>query len=210
MRCQYLVKGVEVPGPLTLSGTVFTDGSCIKSPIPGASRAAWAAVTLDERGAENMVIRGPVPAGLPQTSAAAEYLAFQACAQHLQGPTSVGSDYANLVHRMAAVGTKIPAKLMYSGVVRQALTATGACHVKGVYKIAAHQDIDEVPLHNLVDALGNALADSSAKAALSCHPPLPPAWLQMQSALRTANLEFLTFVATAMPLWPSLREQGGS
>ena len=78
-------------------GPVYVDGSCVPHVVPELSRAAWAVVQTDEQGQVLKSISGVVPACLPQTAQAGEYLAMTAAAQHVPVDAEIHSDCKGVV-----------------------------------------------------------------------------------------------------------------
>ena len=81
-----------------MRGRIYYDGSRMQCRDPDITRAAWAAVEVDENGAEQARLVGPVWAGLPQTAQSAEYAAWASAIQILDGPTTLYGDCLNVVN----------------------------------------------------------------------------------------------------------------
>ena len=91
---EWTVTGGPVEDLLT--GEFFTDGSCFKHGPPTWSQAGWALCKVSRDGVLLGWLRGPVGGQLPQTSAAAEYVAALALAARAEHQVEALSDYQGL------------------------------------------------------------------------------------------------------------------
>ena len=100
LDAQFFKDGVEVTDPSEwgMHGSIYYDGSCkLVAGNRSLSRAAWAAVEVDEHGVEQARLCGAVPRAMPQTAQSAEYMARCAAVETLDGPSTLTGDCLNVV-----------------------------------------------------------------------------------------------------------------
>eukprot|EP00973_Karenia_brevis_P063529 8828756-Karenia_brevis.AAC.1 len=80
---QFERNGITIhdPNQWCMQGNIFYDGSCEQRGSCDLSRAAWAAVEVNDDGVPTATMIGPVWAALPQTAQSAEYCARTAAVQ---------------------------------------------------------------------------------------------------------------------------------
>jgi len=168
--------GSETPRQQHFSGRVFTDGSCFKGPSVSFSRAGGSVVSLLPDGGLRAAICGPVWAGLPQTSQAAENVAFAAATELSMPGSKVFIDYKGLVSNLTEPWREIlHHNKKYSGFLRSAMRnlAWGKLDIRWV---RAHQDLRQqfATEEDRHQAVGNNLADEWAKKGANIHQEAPP------------------------------------
>ena len=82
---------------LALAGDAYPDGAFYPHPIKDLGRAGWSLVVTDGTGNKTVELRGPVPAPLPQSPQAAEYLAVTAAASVFTPGLALFPDCAHVV-----------------------------------------------------------------------------------------------------------------
>ena len=82
---------------MSCSQHLFTDGSCSRPPVRELARAAWAIVGRNPGSGVRVAIGGLVPQPFPQTSQAAELLAYQAAIECLAEQGQLHIDCQNVV-----------------------------------------------------------------------------------------------------------------
>ena len=154
-----------------LHGPIYTDGSYDKGPHPEMGRAAWAVVQVGPKGHPLKIIRGPVPAGLPQNAVTAEWMAAAVAIQYL-GEGELYIDCSAVVGGLQEWLDGCP-KLgkLHSGflVFIRNQTAKPAA----VHKVKAHRTKAAAQSHeDLASITANGHADSQAKFAMGLHPSI--------------------------------------
>ena len=121
---------------------------------------------------------GPVWDGIPKNSQAAEFCAYAAATQFLDGPTNLHIDCASVVQAASqTVRLALEKGGPHAGLVKETLKWPGARQIQSVNKVKAHQcDLGEE--HKISDpdlrrhALGNNLVDEAAEKGRAAHPAL--------------------------------------
>ena len=157
------------PGTLfdPADGKVYGDGSCYNPASKWLARAGFAAVQVDQGGEVIRAIYGNVPASLPQTSLAAEYLAFVSAATHASLACEYVGDCQDVLSafnagQVSAMQSKGPHACIWKNLFMR--HPTYRQHIVAVHKVKAHQCLDNV--FDPVGALhvrGNFRADELAK-----------------------------------------------
>ncbi len=156
-----------------LEGSIYVDGSCTRCEVKEMQRAGLAVVAVDAHGRAVKTIRAVVPAPLPQTPQAAEFVAYAMAHRFMMGPCVIYSDCKNVVD--SAIRGR-PSMLdpcrTYAGVMRDTLkNVAQRRHLEGIFKVKAHQSIGAMADGpEKQHAQGNAMADDNAKAAVGMHP----------------------------------------
>ena len=185
-------------------GPIYVDGSCVPHAIPELARAAWAAVQLDEQGKLVASASGPVPAGWPQTSQAAEHLAMVHAVRNADPDCTIVGDCQNVVETARA--GPCPHRwrqLLYGGCWKTAWRSPAAKALLSFNKVKSHQAWEAMPEGPQRDAArGNDAADFWAKHALTQHPRWSrdeerEVQLEWDRALAAAEL-----TAKAVTRWP--------
>ena len=190
---------------------IFVDGSCIHpAGVPGLARAAWSAVICREGSDQAKVCSGPVWQPLPQTSAAAEWVALAAAVQYTDGDDQyvVYSDYENVCRKgLRNWDQAAEAGSVYAGVRRDAAGHPGAARIDAVLKAKAHQDLQGLSPgtaeHYL--AVGNAMADQAAKDK-AAEQDRQEQWRVTEASQQRSLLDkVIRYVGEALVLWPKLQ-----
>ncbi len=200
-----------------MEGHVFIDGSCSTSVFRGLQRAALALVQLDNDMKAVKTVSIPLWDSLPQTSQAAEYAAYAALAQILDGKTTAYGDCQGVLEQAAKPpAERYAGKRKYAGVLRSMLKhPQGMGHIAEAVKVKAHQRIE-----NISDererwmAVGNNLADEAAKAARERHPQPPKELADLIRFWEVRASLVVRAVATAMvnfsPMGGKLKKKEGA
>jgi hypothetical protein len=187
-------------------GWVYTDGSCVHSPIRGLARAAAAAVQVNDSGDRIRAIYLPVPKHLPQTSQAGEYVGVATARRMAVRRAHVHCDCENVVRTAnAPAKAALSAAKTYAGIALDKYTRMGDAAVAGTEVSwvkahrAAHDGMSEVERR---DVKGNAAADKLAGEAVLLHPqPTYDQKQQLEFYLRRAPL-VARAVGTALAMFP--------
>jgi len=184
------------------TGSDFYDGSCTRPLVKACTRAAFAAVEVDDHGAPMAAIMGAVPASLPQSPQAAEYLGFLCAVRCSTRPSSYYGDCLNVVRQS---GLDMPArfskKKCYSGLLRQVDFSLVDVH----YKVKAHVSESAVNGLDRWKAISNNVADRLAKRAVKVCNTVPQddrvAKVEAQLMLVTGVFDLAVDV---LSLWPRI------
>ncbi len=198
-------------GPL-LSGSVYVDGSCTTHVFPELRRAATSVIQRQSEEHGGWRLQLPIPRPLPQTPQSAEYATMVLVRRyaHPSKPMDVASDCANVVRdinlppMLAMAGRK-----MYAGLLREVVTDREWARRATVRKVPAHVSPSSLPPGPArSDAIGNGIADLSAKEAVGAHPsPSPTMQQDLESALRRAKIVVRTIAAVIQCFPPMPRER---
>ncbi len=192
-----------------LSGKVYVDGSCSTHCIHELRRAATSLVTIGADEQTRWRISLPVPAPVPQTSQAAEFVAVPLLHAYLgaaEEKLDVGSDCSNVVRSCVGPAVKaLAAGMRYSGIIKPALADPRWARAVGVRKVPAHVAFETMARGaERLDAVGNDRADAEAKLAVQRHPQASPALQQdLDASIKRSRLVVRT-VAAVMPLFPPM------
>ncbi len=190
-----------------MGGQVFVDGSCTRKSVKELQRAACAVVMLGDNGRPAKVIRAVVPAPLPQTPQAAEFIGFMLGFRMLVEDATVYSDCKNVVDTVrSGFPLAMHAKRTYAGLLRDMLKwPQQRKHLMQVSKVKAHQDVGLLTDEGeRTLAEGNAAADLHAKRATELHPGLPQSSAD-EVAYWEARAELVAVTtARAMAMFPPM------
>ncbi len=193
----------------SLSGKVYSDGSCSQHAIKELRRAATAIVQHNpEQGGAWWRIRMAVPAPMPQSSQAAEYVALPLLQAYLRGTSDqidLASDCSGVVKACNDGGARpFNGARLYAGILKLVRADTAWNRQVAVRKVPAHIDPRTVQGSARHDAIGNGEADEEAKKARELHPrPLPTQEQELAADMRRSRLIIRTIAAT-MPMFPSM------
>ena len=201
----------DVLPPLAVQGDVYVDGSCSRHVVREMNRAGWAVVCVDEQGEILARAYGPVCAPLPQTSQAAEFVAFAAAVRLAAGPTSIFEDCSNVIRAAHADAAQtLSERRPHAGIMKDARAEPGWKHIREVAKVKAHVKEQEVsdPLLKR-HAICNDYADATAKEGKDMHPSLSQrehnevVWYvkRLEVVART--------IGETVKLWPSSKQHNG-
>ena len=146
------------------SPVVASDGSLKRTGNIDLDRAAWAAVFADEHLKIQCILTGPVWAGFPQSSQAAEHIGAAMPAMLAEGPYKVFSDSVQAVRQGSPQElAKLSPKAMYAGVWKTA-KHVGLHHMTKISHVRAHRteaqrallSAEEVKVSDLNEAADNA------------------------------------------------------
>ena len=193
---------------VSVKGCVFVDSHCSREACPQLRRASWAVVNCEEAWPHRLLsaVFGPVWAGLPQTPAAAEHVAYNAATQFLEATTEMVIDCsAVIMHAQLPWPEKSKGSKMYAAIMADAGKKEGAAHIEAHTKVKSHQcDDDFAPgtrQRQLVH--GNAQADKHAAEATEQH-------LQQDHSVRNEVVDNYRCAATVfalmvaiLPLFPN-------
>ena len=128
----------EFPGPSVagedgetrrprIEGDLYLDGSCSTGRPAGLNRAGWGIIALDA--ASNTVtatICGLVWSSLPQTPQSAEFCAYGACRQLLEGDGVLHIDCTGVVGLVSkTLEQQLQGNHKYTGIAKQAMAFSG-------------------------------------------------------------------------------------
>ncbi len=192
-------------------GNVYSDGSCEHSPIRGLSRAAAAAVQVDEHGRRVRAIYLPVPRHLPQTSQAGEHVGVATARRTAARAARIRCDCENVVRAVnAPARTALAPSKLYAGIVLDGFSRAGDKKVAGttVEWVKAHRTEHEaMDAATLADVRGNAAADALAGEAVLMHPqPSHDQKVLLEYYLKRAPL-VARAIGAALALFPSAEAQ---
>ncbi len=173
-------------------GSTYLDGSCTTSVFKELRRAASSIVQWSAERQSGWRLRMPIPRPLPQTPQAAEYgaLVLMRRYTHPTHGAAIASDCANVVRDAnAPLRAALSGRRAYAGLMREIVTDTEWVKRCTVRKVPAHVNPTSVPAGQArVDAIGNDLADSLAKAAVDMHPrPSPAMEQELEAALKRSR-----------------------
>ena len=143
---------------------------------------------------------------LPQTSQAAEWVAWAVAHQVASGPSRIFSDCLNVTRAHAKpLESNLRHSFPFAGIVRSTLSDQGSRHIEGCIKVKAHLSLSHNMSHELRQrTMANERADHFAKLGAKQHPG--PS--EVQSAGWAQDLEdlghFASLVANIWQLWPKL------
>ena len=192
---------------LSVSGTIFTDGSCVPHYVPELSRAAWSIVQVSREATVMKVIQGTVPKSLPQSPQAAEYAPYAAVAQFAISPCELFIDCQSVVSSAQQTPREqLCASRMYAGVMRWAGSRRGAQFLTQVNKTKAHRTFDVTRLEEFEHwtAWANDQADSTAKDAVARHPQPSTETRDKVNADILALKRVALIMSATWRLWPRL------
>ena len=151
---------------------------------------------------------GPVWAGLPQTPQAAEYCAYAAALQFLNGPAVLHGDCLNVVRDAnRPLREALDRNRPHAGILKDTLKFENRKFAQQTVKVKAHvcELGEEARIADPVarrHARGNNLADKAAKDGLSAHTGLEE-WQSKAVFWYLKNLEKVAMViAKTCALWP--------
>jgi len=202
--------GADDDGPeaARLCGHLFVDGSCEPHVIPELARASWSVVAVTRDGAITRIIKGLVPATLPQTAQAGEFMAYAVVTQLAEDDSYVWQDCMSVVKvALASFEVQTDPRRMHAGTLRWCRQQSGYHFVKDVEWVKAHESVPKNPDFSDMDQWkrwGNAKADSEAKLALGMHPQ--PSQAERDAAngdISDATMALLVITAT-WRCWPRL------
>ena len=185
-------------------GTVFTDGSCQNLGPRQWHLATWSVIAQDPAGSLTAFLSGAVGKALPQTSAAAEYVAGLAVSHHCSQTDTLYSDYMSL----AGIEQLDTCQLCYSGNyysgIRCMIRSGRAWQPQSrVIKVKAHQDLEALDPVSLEwwMAKGNDHADRIAKQAAERFGRPSPAERDIYRLQEEALESLLRYASEALQLW---------
>ena len=186
---------------------ICPDGSAVRHPIAELSRAAWAFAGM--RAGEDQpafVVQGPVWAGLPQTSQAAEQVAAAMIPKFVTWNWSGYPDCQAVVSVCSKDTVRqLHSKAMYAGVRRYALQQPGAETMVAMEHVPAHRSLEvirELDHQKRSVGMGNYHADLSAKHALGLHPkPTPDIEKDIELLVGRARV-IMRVIANVLVLYP--------
>ncbi len=206
-------EGEDSEGPTNeddrrgLKGLLYGDGSCSTHTFRELRRAG--AAVVQRAGASTVKrVRYPVPAPLPQTPQAAEYV-VAALVQQLADrgrKIDLAVDCLNVVRDLTApFSVATASRKVHAGINRTTLADDNWPKYVNIRKVKAHVNPDTVEEGRArEDAVGNQWADKEAKAAAEMHPRPPPAMItELEAAMRRAKLIVRT-IAKVTQVFPSL------
>ncbi len=173
MLCGEGVDEYEGPGLGGSTGFIFTDGSCLTSPIRGLARAGGSATEVDENGIMMRQLLMPVPPTIKQSPQSGEYVGYFGAVSQLQRSTIIFTDCQGMrdavtghEHR-ARDGRRKQAGIVMSAHARPELRRM----VKEVKWIKAHRKEEQaIDQDDLWRIKGNNAADEGARRAADLHP----------------------------------------
>ncbi len=192
-----------------MEGTVFTDGACTKPGPVTWNRTGWAVAKVNEQGDLLAAVSGTVGRQLPQTPAAAEYIAALVASEFPRVQIAF-SDYKNL-HCLESLplAAALHPKGVYSGIRRRIRGGMAQGfkiqHCKGHVDPDSCRDDPEARFK----AQGNGHADRVAGAAAAATQQ--PSQTERQRWLEEADFlgRWLRYVPRALVLWPSAKPSVG-
>ncbi len=195
-----------------LHGSLYVDGSCTTSPFHELRRAATTVVQWAPEQPGGWRLQLPLPRYIVQSSQAAEYCAIPLIKQftHPARAINVASDSANVVRDMTSPPKMVlTGKRMYAGLLKTALTDPEWRRRTTVRKVPAHINPTSLPSGAARDdAVGNDMADLSAKEAVRAHPSPSPAMLQdLEARIKRARyvVRALATITHCFPRMPKER-----
>ncbi len=195
-----------------LKGQIYSDGSCSQHVIKELRRAATAIVQHNpEQGGAWWKIRMAVPAPMPQSSQAAEYVALPLLQAYLRATSDkidLASDCAGVVNACNGKGARpFHGARLYAGIVKLVRADTAWNQQVSVRKVPAHIDPRTVQGSARQDAVANGEADEEAKRARQIHPqPSPAQERELAADMRRSRLTIRT-IAAVMPLFPAMPKE---
>ena len=163
--------GMLDPSECKAAYSCFMDGSCYRHEIPELSRAGWAVVFYNSKGALVRGLYGSVPGHLRQTAQAGEYSACAGACVNMYYDTIGYSDCKGVIkaHELP-LQRRLSGRRFHSATCRVAATAEGFGFSKDLVKVKAHQVWEDmVTEHDKFLFLGNEAADKFAKAGANLH-----------------------------------------
>ena len=152
-------------------GKVFTDGSCFKGPTSPFSRAGWSVVVLWADGSLRAAICGPVWKDLPQTSQAADFIAFTVAVELATSGCEIYCDFKGLVDLLGdPIYSILDPHRKYAGFLRSAMSCPSWGR-HSVLWVRAHQDLQQhfASEEEKYLGIGNDFADKWAKKGANMH-----------------------------------------
>ena len=201
----FLVDGEQAELPGSMEGDLFVDGACYPHVVPDLARAGWAVVQHNPAGPRR-AIYGRVWPPLPQTSQAAEWVAWAVAHQVASGPSRIFPDCLNVTRAHAKpLEAKLRHIFPFAGVVRSTLNDSSSRHIKGCVKAKAHFSLfDNMSYEFRQHTIAKKRADHFAKLGAKQHPgpsdEQSAGWLQGLESLG----HFASLVTKNWQLWPKL------
>ena len=166
----FLVGGRESDAPREMAGDIYVDGACYPDPVKGNYRAGWAVVQKGA-GEQDRVLYGPVWPPLPQSSQAAEWVAYAVAHQCAVGDATVHTDCSNVSKdHFKPLAIRLSPDKPYAGIVKSTMADPGWLHVKSCSKVKAHcrlsADMDDEAATKVIL---NSRADHFAKLGAQLH-----------------------------------------
>jgi hypothetical protein len=195
-------------GQPLLSGSLYVDGSCTTSPFHELRRAATTVVQWAADKPCGWRMQLPVPRPILQSSQSAEYSAIPLIKQ-FSHPTlgmDIASDCANVVRDLcSAPKAAMVGRRAYAGLLKTALADPAWLRRVTVRKVLAHVNPSSLPLGDARnDAVGNNMADLSAKEAVLAHPAPAPTLVQDLEAKRRRARYVVRTIAMVTQCFPRM------
>ena len=195
----------------SLVGSLFSDGSAYPQPVFDLCRAGWSVIQEGGEDKDDVVLYGPVWAPLPQTSQAAEWVAWGVSHQTARGRSLLHVDCRSVVDgHNRELSLSMSAKAPYGGIVKGTLMDPGRKTISACLKVKAHQDVtDDMTERQAEMARANERADHFAKLGAQLHPgPSKEVLEAWESDLRDLKA-FSKLLVGMWPLWPKLEKHKG-